>query len=188
MAEGSSEESRTLTAEQLCGITGLTDRRHRQLATAGYFPAPINGRYVAGKVLVGVIRYQRELITKKNGKLAKEQVALTKARRETAQEELAVMRGRYVEKAEIGPALRNVSLHQRAVLQRKLEQELGPNLAGLTTQEILPKIKAAVDEICSVFREGVSGWMESGGGAHGGAHGVTRPTARPTTKGTDGKH
>jgi len=153
-------EDGTISAEYLCGKTGLTDRRHRQLATAGYFPPPILGRYQAGATLLGIIRYQRELIQKKSNKLAKEQTALTKARRETAQEELAVLRGEYIERAVIGPALRNVSLHQRAVLQRILEQELAPNLAGLTPIEVLERMKRAVDTICSTFREGVSGWLD----------------------------
>src|SRR5438128_497088 len=154
MATDQHPESGTISAEQLCSYTGLTDRRHRQLATAGFFRPPILGRYQAGKTLLGVIRYQRELIQKKNNRLAREQVALTKARRETAQEELAVLRGEYVEKSVIGPALRNVSLHQRAVLQRILEQEVAPNLAGLTAIEVVERMKRAVDEICSTFREG----------------------------------
>jgi hypothetical protein len=156
-----SSEAGTITGEQLCAITGLTDRRHRQLASAGYFPPPMDGRYQVGKTLVGVIRHQRELIQKKNNKLAKEQQGLVKAKRELAEEELAEVRGEYVAKAEIAPALRNVSLHQRAVLQRKLEQELGPQLAGLTTLEILVKLKTVVDEVCQIFREGIGGWLDS---------------------------
>src|SRR5438876_10743539 len=101
-------EAGTITAEQLCSITGLTDRRHRQLATAGYFPPPILGRYQVGATLLGIIKHQRELIQKKSTKLAKEQQALTKAKRELAQEELAEVRGKYVAKESIGPALRNV--------------------------------------------------------------------------------
>jgi hypothetical protein len=154
------ENAGTISAEQLCSYTGLTDRRHRQLAAAGYFPPPIMGRYQAGKTLLGIIRYQRELIQKKSNKLAREQQALTKAKREMAQEELAEFRRKYVPKEEIGPHLRNLSLNQRAALQRKLEQELAPKLAGLTTLEIIEKVKAAVDEVCQIFREGTRGWME----------------------------
>ncbi len=142
-------------------ITGYTDRRHRQLAVKGYFPPPILGRYQAGKTLIGMVKYLGELVRKKNDRQAKEQLGLTKARRETAQEELAVLRGLYVEKSAIGPALRNISLHQRATLQRKLEQELGPNLAGLTTLEILARIRPAVDEICAVFRERTKQWLDA---------------------------
>src|SRR5262245_55214640 len=84
-----------ITAEQLCSITGLTDRRHRQLAAAGYFPPPIRGRY-QGVTLLGIIRYQREQLAKRNDTFRREQEAYTKARREVAQEELAVIRGRYL--------------------------------------------------------------------------------------------
>jgi hypothetical protein len=155
------ETNGTITAEQLCAITGLTDRRHRQLATQGYFPPPIKGRYQVGKVLVGVIKYQRELLLKKNDKLQKEQLAYTKAKREMAEEELAEFRKQYIAKDLIGPALRNISLHQRAALQLKLEQELGPSLAGLTTHEILNRIRAAVDEICTLFRDGTKDWLDA---------------------------
>jgi hypothetical protein len=150
----------TITAEYLCGITGLTDRRHRQLAKAGFFPPPINGRYQGAAALVGIIRYQRQQLEKKSDSLRQEQEAYTRAKRELAQEELAQFRGRYVEVAELGPALRNVGCNQRQVLQQKLEQELAPTLAGLTTQEILLRIQKAVDEILAVFREGTKRWAE----------------------------
>lgn len=150
----------TITAEYLCGITGLTDRRHRQLAKAGYFPPPIDGRYQSGAALVGIIKYQREQLEKKSDSLRQEQEAYTRAKRELAQEELAQFRGRYVDIAELGPALRNVGLNQRAILQRKLEQELAPQLAGLTTAEILVRMQKAVDEILAVFREGTKQWAE----------------------------
>src|SRR5262245_54137835 len=126
-----------LTAEQLCAITGLTHRRHQQLASAGYFRPPIDGMWQAGLTLVGFIKYQKELLTKKNGNVAKDEEALKKAKRELAEEELAKFRGEYIQKSIIVPALRNLSLHQRAVFQRKLEQELAPQLAGETPLEIL---------------------------------------------------
>lgn len=158
----------TITSDELTELTGFTDRRHRQLASAGYFPAPTRGQYQKEKTKDGIIRYLRELASKKNGELAQEQLALTKLKRELtrtkrdqAQEELLEWRGNYVEKAVVATALRNVSLHQRAVLQRKLEQELGPNLAGQTTLEILPKMKNAVDEICQIFKEGMGSWMDA---------------------------
>ena|SRR3990167_899566 len=155
------EQANSLTAEKLCALTGLTDRRHRQLASAGYFPPPIKGRYQAGKTIAGLFTYFRQQLTKKDDSLRKEQQAYTRAKRELAEEELAQFRGLYVPKADIGPALRNISLHQRAVLQRKFEQEIAPNLAGLTTLEILARIKPAVDEVCAIFREGTKEWLQS---------------------------
>ena len=151
----------TCSAEWLCGKTGLTDRRHRQIAAAGYFPPPIRGRYQSGPTLIGMVRYLAEQNRKKDDHLRQEQEALTRAKRQLAEEELAALRGRYVERDLIGPALRNVSLHQRAILQRKLEQELAPNLANLTTVEILARIKPMVDELCAIFREGTKQWLDS---------------------------
>ncbi len=156
---GTPNSGGTITAAQLCAITGLTDRRHRQLAQGGYFPPPINGVYQA-KCLLGIIKYQRELIAKKSDVLRKEQEAYTRAKREMAQEELAQFRGKYVLKDEIGPALRNVSLHQRAVLCRVLEQEMGPNLVGKTTIEVMARVREAVDQVCGIFREQTGKWVE----------------------------
>ncbi len=151
----------TITAEQLCSWTGLTDRRHRQIAAKGFFPPPILGRYQAGKTLIGMVKYLAEMVRKKDDKQARQQLRLTKAKADLALEELSEVRGKNVEKAVIGPALRNVSVNQKAVLQRRFEQELLPKLANLTTLEMLPLIQAAVDEVVCIFREGVGGWIEN---------------------------
>ena len=148
-----------ISAAELREKTGLTDRRHRQLADQGYFPAPTRGQYDREKTIDGMFRYYRELLHKKDSKLVKEQYELTKTKRETAQEELAALRKLYIKKEEIGPALRNLSAHQRAVLQRLLENELGPNLAGHTTAEILQRMKETVDQVCRVFEEGIAEWL-----------------------------
>jgi hypothetical protein len=151
----------TISAAELTAITGLTARHLLRLATQGHYPHPDNGRYVAGKTLIGFIKYQAELLRKKNGKLAKEQLALTKAKRQDKQLDFELRQELYVEKAVIGPALRNISLHQRAVLQRILEQEIAPNLSGLTPVEVVTRMKRAVDEICAVFRERTACWLDN---------------------------
>jgi hypothetical protein len=120
-------------AEQLRAWTGLTDRRHRQLAELGYFPPPVRGWYQREPTIAGLFRYLNELLHKKDDSLAIEQRKLAVAKREKLEEELAILRGQYVKAEEIGPALRNVALHQRATLQFKLENELATNLAGKTT-------------------------------------------------------
>lgn len=150
-----------LSAEKLCAITGLTDRRHRQMATAGYFPPPIKSRYQGGPTLVGIIRYQREQLAKRDDRLVQEQTAYMQAKRLLAEEELAQCRKQNVPVSLLAPALRNISLHQRSVLQAKLEQQLAPQLSGLTTIEILEKVRSAVDEICCIFRDGTAQWTKS---------------------------
>ncbi len=160
-APGSAPAATTISAAQLCALTGLSDRRHRQLASAGYLPPPIAGQYQKESTIAGLFKHFRELLAKKNEKVKEEQEKLTRAKRQTAEEELAILRNEYVKKSEIAPALRNISLHQRAQLLRKYEQELAPKLAGRTALEILELIKQANDDICRIFREGTATWAEA---------------------------
>jgi len=51
---------RHIASEQLCVLTGLTDRRHRQLAKDGWFSPPIKGQYILVPTLQGLFRYYRE--------------------------------------------------------------------------------------------------------------------------------
>lgn len=139
----------------------ITTRRLGQLADKGLFPKPIQEEYEAAPTLLGLIEHYFELHKKGDGKERKERAKLATIKRKTAEEELAILLEKYVPKSEIGPALRNISLNQRACLQRKLENELGPKLAGATPPEIARHMTAAVDEICAVFHDGIAGWMDS---------------------------
>jgi hypothetical protein len=49
-----------IDAEALSALSGLTDRRHRQLAKAGYFPPPNNGQYPLNATIRGLFKYYRE--------------------------------------------------------------------------------------------------------------------------------
>lgn len=73
------EPQQTITAEKLCALTGLTDRRHRQLAKDGYFPQPAKGQYQLTPTLVGMFRYYRETREARDA-LRDEKVRETRAR------------------------------------------------------------------------------------------------------------
>lgn len=150
----------TISKEKACELAGVDDRRLRQIAEKGYFPPPVKSRYLAEDFVKGIVRYYKELSQKKADSIKASEDRLKAAKADMAEDERDRLRKLYVLKSEIGPALRNISLHQRAALQRKLESELGPNLAGLKTQEILTRLRAAVDEICTIFQEGARGWMD----------------------------
>jgi len=60
MNKTKSNTVKTITAKEFCTITGLSDRRHRQLAEAGYFPLPVRGCYDLSKAVSGIIRFYRE--------------------------------------------------------------------------------------------------------------------------------
>ena len=143
-----------ISAARICELTELTDRRIRQIAHEGYYPPPVRGKYQLTPWLRGILRYYREQINKKEDSYASERKLLTRAKRETAEEELAILRSEYAKITDIAPALRNLAAHQRAVLQRKLEIELGPKMANRPYKEIRPLLSAVVDELCEIFRDG----------------------------------
>lgn len=50
----------TIDAAGLTELTGLTDRRHRQLAAEGWFAPPVNGRYILRDTIRGLLRRHAE--------------------------------------------------------------------------------------------------------------------------------
>lgn len=150
----------TITAEKLCALTGLTDRRHRQLAKSGYFPPPIMGEYQLHPVIIGMFKYYKEQLNKKDDTLARERQQYMRARREKAEIETSILKGEYIPADEIEAVLRNLSLHQKAVLQVKLETELPPKVSGLGAVDIGIKMREIVDELCRIMREGVAKWVK----------------------------
>ena len=159
MAETAATKPGTISAASLCDLTGLTDRRHRQLAAEGYFPNPQRGLYQLTPTIKGLFRYYNDQLHKKEDSYAQERKLLTRAKRLQEERQLAILDEQFWPSAEVAPALRNLSLHQRAVLQRKLEQELAPKLANQPYAKVRPMIVALVDDLCAIFRDGAAKWM-----------------------------
>jgi hypothetical protein len=155
-----SEKVPTISKERLCELTGLSDRRHRQIAELGFFPPPIRSQYQEVKTLEGMLRYALQELRKKDDTLKQEEKLLKKAKREMAEEELSVIRKKYVLKDAICPALKNLSMHQKATLKQKFENEIAPKLEGKKTVEILALIRNGVDAVARVFAEGTKAWMD----------------------------
>lgn len=149
----------TIPATELAEISGYSPRHLRRVASDGYFQPPEHGAYKRFESLVGLIKYQRELLHQKTGS-PKADADLRLKNVKIAQHEfdLEVARGKYIPLEEIGPALRNLSGNQRATLQRKLEIELPPRLVGKTAIEQMELLKGAVDDICRIFRESTGKW------------------------------
>jgi len=49
----------TMASEEFSSLTGLTDKRHRQLAKEGWFPPPENGRWKTAPCIRGMFKYYR---------------------------------------------------------------------------------------------------------------------------------
>jgi hypothetical protein len=93
------EAAGTIPAQTLEAITGLTDRRHRQLAKEGFFPPPQRGRYLTRETLTGLFKYYRESATRRTGTLAEEREAKLRAERKLAELDLAKRTGELIELA-----------------------------------------------------------------------------------------
>ena len=65
------EDVQKISSERLCQFTGLTDRRHRQLADEGFFPPPIKGQYQLTPTIRGLFRYYREQQSNRTNTYAK---------------------------------------------------------------------------------------------------------------------
>lgn len=160
LAGGYIQKPGTISGEKLCELTGLTDRRHRQLAAEGYFPPPSAGDYQLKPTLIGLFRYFRDQVHKKEDSLAAERKKYMAARREKTEVERDILKKLYLRRDEIGPLLRNLALHQRALLQNKLENELSLKVAGQDPITIRQRMAEAVDELCRIFKNATRQWTE----------------------------
>lgn len=81
---GTGKRVQLIHADKLEALTGLTDRRHRQLAKDGWFPPPKMSQYEMVPTLQGLFRYYREQGDKET----------PKAKLTAAQEEGQMLRNR----------------------------------------------------------------------------------------------
>ena len=140
-----------LTADTLCSWTGLTDRRHRQIAAEGYFPAPVAGVYQLSKTIIGMFRYYREQAEKSKGKLSDlRQMNLEKQNRRL-DIEIARIEGEMIEMRQVDELFMRIGLLLKAILFAALEQELPAKVAGKTPEEIRLISRDIGDRMCECF-------------------------------------
>jgi len=130
-------EELTLGADELCGLTGLTDRRHRHLATEGYIPQPVRGRYPFQPTLAGIIRFHKDQWAKRTGTMAEEKQRLIKAQRQMVELHLSRERGETLDANEVQRAWAFIvmTIRQRFMgMAAKLAPRL-PFCKGVTEME-----------------------------------------------------
>lgn len=93
----SESNSGLISSDRLAALTGLTDRRHRQLAKEGYFPEPERGQYELAPTLRGLFKFYREVRQKDTGNQAAEKLRKTKEGADKLALENEKTRGRLVE-------------------------------------------------------------------------------------------
>jgi phage terminase Nu1 subunit (DNA packaging protein) len=78
----------SIRSDELCLLTGLTDRRLRQLAQQGFYPPPNRGVYQREETLRGLFRYYKESQERETAALRQEEIGYTRARRRKTELEL----------------------------------------------------------------------------------------------------
>lgn len=147
-----------ISAEKLCALSGLSDRRHRQLAGDGYFPPPIESQYQLVPTISGLFRYYRE-----HNQRTKERLVDTKdikSQRETRLIDLKIaqIERKSIDKAEVNKLLLHVSSQQKAVLFAALEREMPGKCVGKTASEIARFGRELGDRLCAIFTRAIEEW------------------------------
>lgn len=125
-----------ISGDELCSLTGLTDRRHRQIAKDGYFAPPLRGEYERQAALRGMFRYFREAREKAGATLASERLRKLKEDADKVAIENERSRGNLVETEAVYGHFEGlfVALRQRILasgLSDQEKDELLKDLMGL---------------------------------------------------------
>lgn len=141
----------TISLGQLCSLTGLSDQRHRQIAQAGFFPASENGAWRTEVTLAGMIRYYRDLATKRSDDMSAEQLRQARADADVSEMKRDQRRGELFERANVLAAWQEVINELRdVVLTLDLAKEDRARIIGAlrdipVTDYGERKIKAGMD-------------------------------------------
>ncbi len=143
-------DEQTISGRRLCTLTGLTDRRHRQLAKDGYFPPPIKGQYQLTPTLQGMFRYYRELQHRGNDDFAMERLRKTRAEANLAEIRLAKERKDALDRHSVIRTWENIIMVIRQKLLA-LPSKIAPRLIYMDDQKL---VEVELDkEICGALED-----------------------------------
>lgn len=142
--------SSTLTGEQLEAITGLTDRRIRQIAKLGYFPPPVRGRYERMQTIRGLFKYYREDRHNSSAAMNEAKLQKLKADAEMAEVKLAEAKREVIAFSDAQGAFDRLLGRWHQLISQKLETETPPRVVGKDITAIRAEVKAIHDEIAEI--------------------------------------
>lgn len=161
MNGGSTQPPGTLTGEQVEALTGLTDRRVRQLAKAGYFSPPVRGLYKQTETIRGLFKYYREDRHAEAKTMHDEKLLKIKAERELKELELARAKRESVSSAIVDEAFKTLGAKWDLLLTQKLETEIPARLLGKDIVASRSEARLVHDEIRGICNSGLSRAHES---------------------------
>jgi hypothetical protein len=140
-------------AVELSALTGLSDRRHRQLAKDGYFPDPVESEYDRTATIRGLFKYYRE-----HNQRTKEKIIGTKDRK--TQLEMRILRARFerenglvVPRYAVDRMLARAGSLIRGRLYSALEREFPGRVVGRSPAEIAAVGRALADELMTFLQD-----------------------------------
>ena len=151
----------TLTGEQLEALTGLTDRRFRQLAKLGYFPSPINGQYQQTVTIRGLFKYYREDHNQAAKTLTGAKLTKLKADAEMARIKLAEAKREVIDRDLVADYLKAWVAKLDLLLTAELDNNI-PNLVlGQPIDEVRREMRDSHDRIRDSTRRGLRAWEDA---------------------------
>ena len=153
------DSTTTITAEELSNLTGLTNRRHQQLAADGYFQHAIGKDYLLAQTLTGIFKYFREHNQRTKEKLTNTKDEKTQKEIRLLDMKIAEQERQSVKRSDVSKLLLHVSSKQKAVLFAALEREYPGKVVGRTASEISAHGRALADRLCDVFAREVEQWQ-----------------------------
>lgn len=145
----------TISGSQLEILTGLTDRRLRQLAKAGYFPPPVKGQYQQTVTIRGLFKYYREDHNQSAKTLNDAKLTKLKADAEMAQLKLAEAKRDVIRRNVVSVFLRSWIAKLDLLLTAELENNLPPVLLGQPIEVLRKEMRDCHDRLREATKRGL---------------------------------
>jgi len=152
------ESPSTISAVALVALTGLTDRRHRQLADAGFFPPPVKAQYLLTPTIQGMFRYYREMNARSGGELHAVKLEKLKAETEMAQIRLSETKGEVVALPDQIDFIKKFAARLNQLLTQKIETEVPVRLLGKDIVSARAEARMIHDEVWEVCNTSLNEW------------------------------
>jgi hypothetical protein len=150
----------TLTGDQLEAFTGLTDRRHRQLAKLGYFPPPERGLYQQVATIRGLFKYYREDRNIAATTLNQAKLEKLSAEAEMAKIKLGQARGDTIDREAVADFLQSWTAKLDMLLTSELETGLPNRLVGQPIEVLRYELRECHDRIRAATARGLLTWED----------------------------
>ena len=149
-----------ISGAQLEAFTGLSDRRHRQLAKLGYFASPVVGQYRQIETIRGIFKYYREDHNVSTRTLTDAKLQKLKADAEMSRIKVSQAKRETIDRQEVADYLRAWTAKLDLLLTAELENN-APNLVlGRPIDEVRSEMRQMHDRIREATRRGLRAWED----------------------------